>query len=58
MPEMPVIGIRLPPEELAVLEEIERVEERTRSDVIRRAIRLYAAKLGIKSKSEKRKKGA
>lgn len=48
MPESPIIGIRLSPEELALLEEIERKEERSRSDVVRRAIRAYAKKCGIK----------
>ena len=48
--------MRLSPEELALLDALAAHEERTRSDVARRAIRAYAEKLGVKAKPAKRPK--
>jgi predicted transcriptional regulator len=56
MTEKPIVGIRLDPEELALLEALAEHEERSRSDVVRRAIRAYAEKLGVKAKPVKRPK--
>ncbi len=56
MPESPIVGIRLTPEDVALLEALERHEERSRSDVIRRAIRAYAASLGVTAAPAKRSK--
>ncbi len=56
MTEKPIVGIRLDPDELALLEALAAHEERSRSDVVRRAIRAYAEKLGVKAKPTKRLK--
>ena len=56
MTEKPIVGIRLDPDELALLEALAGHEERSRSDVVRRAIRAYAEKLGVKAKPVKRPK--
>jgi len=56
MTEKPIVGIRLDPDELALLEALAAHEERSRSDVVRRAIRAYAEKLGVKAKLTKRLK--
>ncbi|HKY34386.1 MAG TPA: ribbon-helix-helix protein, CopG family [Polyangiaceae bacterium] len=48
--------MRLPPDELALLEALAAHEERSRSDVVRRAIRAYAEKLGVKVKPARRPK--
>jgi predicted transcriptional regulator len=56
MVEKPIVGLRLSPEELALLDAIAAQEERSRSDVVRRAIRAYAEKLGVTVKPVKRLK--
>jgi predicted transcriptional regulator len=56
MVERAVVGLRLNPEELALLDALATHEERTRSDVTRRAIRAYAEKLGVKVTPAKRPK--
>ena len=56
MGEKPIVGLRLDPDELALLEALAAHEERSRSDVVRRAIRAYAEKLGVKAKPAKRPK--
>lgn len=56
MVEKPIVGLRLSPDELALLEAIAAHEERSRSDVVRRAIRAYAEKLGVSVKPAKRPK--
>jgi uncharacterized protein (DUF1778 family) len=56
MVEKPIVGLRLSPDELALLEAIAEHEERSRSDVVRRAIRAYAEKLGVTLKPAKRLK--
>ncbi len=53
MTEKPIVGIRLDPDELALLDALAAKEERSRSDVVRRAIRAYAEKLGVKGKPSK-----
>ena len=53
MTEKPIVGIRLDPDELALLDALAAKEERSRSDVVRRAIRAYAEKLGVKAKPSK-----
>lgn len=57
MPENPTIGIRFTPEELALLDALAAKEERNRSDVVRRAVRAYAEKLGAKAEPQRRAKG-
>jgi len=56
MVEKPIVGLRLSPDELALLEALAAHEERSRSDVVRRAIRAYAEKLGVTLKPAKRPK--
>jgi predicted transcriptional regulator len=56
MVEKAVVGLRLSPDELALLDALAAHEERTRSDVARRAIRAYAEKLGVTVKPAKRPK--
>jgi metal-responsive CopG/Arc/MetJ family transcriptional regulator len=51
----PTIGIRFTPEELALLDALMAAEERSRSDVVRRAVRAYAEKLDVKAAPPKRK---
>ena len=57
MPNSPAIGLRLPPDELALLDALAEREERSRSDVIRRAIRAYAKALGVEAKPPRKTKG-
>jgi metal-responsive CopG/Arc/MetJ family transcriptional regulator len=54
VPRKPLIGLRLDPDELELLDALAEKEERNRSDVIRRAIRAYAEALGVTVKSKKR----
>jgi predicted DNA-binding protein len=57
MTKNPIVGFRLPAEDLALLDALAAHEERVRSDVVRRAIRAYAEKLGVTvGPSPKRKK--
>lgn len=56
MVEKPTIGLRLGPDEIALLDALAAHEERSRSDVLRRALRAYAEKLGITAKPDKRHK--
>jgi hypothetical protein len=42
-----IVAVRLPEPELTLLERLVVAEERTRADVIRRALRAYAEKLGV-----------
>jgi predicted DNA-binding protein len=55
MAERPIVGIRFSPEELALLEALAAHEERTKSDVVRRAVRAYAEKLGVGPKPKKKR---
>jgi metal-responsive CopG/Arc/MetJ family transcriptional regulator len=52
----PIVGIRFPTDELEVLDALAAYEERSRSDVVRRAVRAYAEKLGIKTGSKAKRK--
>lgn len=54
MPE-PHIGLRLDEEDRALLEACAAAEKLSKSDILRRALRAYAANLGITSKPEKRR---
>lgn len=56
MVEKPIVGLRLSPDELALLDALAAHEERSRSDVVRRAIRVYAGTLGVTVKPAKRPK--
>jgi len=56
MGRKPIVGLRLDPSELELLDALAAHEERSRSDVVRRAIRAYAEKLGVKAKPAKRPK--
>lgn len=52
----PVVGVRFAPSELELLDALAAHEERSRADVVRRAVRAYAEKLGVKPKAAKRAK--
>ena len=52
----PTIGIRFTPDELALLDALMATEERSRSDVVRRAVRAYAEKLGVKAAGSPKRK--
>lgn len=54
MTNSPTIGIRFTSEELELLDALTAKEERTRSDVVRRAVRAYAENLGVKAKAKKK----
>jgi predicted DNA-binding protein len=56
MTNSPTIGIRFTPEDLELLDTLAEREERTRSDVVRRAIRHYAEHLGVVRKPSKAKR--
>jgi uncharacterized protein (DUF1778 family) len=56
MVEKPMVGLRMSPDEIALLDAIAAHEERSRSDVVRRAVRAYAEKLGVTVKPAKRPK--
>jgi uncharacterized protein (DUF1778 family) len=56
MVRKPSVGLRLSPEELALVDALAAHEERSRSDVVRRAIHAYAEKLGVTVKPAKRPK--
>jgi len=56
MPRAPTTGIRLTPEDVAILEALATAEGRTKGDVIRRALRMYAAANLPASKTPKRPK--
>jgi hypothetical protein len=47
MAENPVVGIRFAPEEVALIEAMAELEERSKADVVRRAVRAYAVQLGV-----------
>lgn len=47
MTRLPTIGVRFTREDLALLDSLAAHEERSRSDVVRRAIRAYAKSLGV-----------
>lgn len=53
MPRDQTIGIRFSPEELELLAKLEAQEERTRSDIVRRAVRAYAEAV-LKAPKKKR----
>jgi len=54
MTKSPTIGIRFTPEDLELLDALAAREERNRSDVVRRAVRAYAGKLGVDVKPKRR----
>jgi hypothetical protein len=56
MVRKPSVGLRLSPEEIALVDALAAHEERSRSDVLRRAIHAYAEKLGVTVKPVKRPK--
>jgi len=57
MPRKPIIALRLDPEEIELLDALAAKEERNRSDVVRRAIKAYAEKLGVTLKAKRSVKG-
>ena len=57
MPRKPLIALRLDPDEVELLDAMTAKEERNRSDVVRRAIRAYAEKLGVRAKAKRVAKG-
>lgn len=50
------VALRLPPDDLALLDALTAHEERTRSDVVRRALRAYAQALGVTAKPGRKRK--
>lgn len=54
MVNSPTTGIRFSPEELEMLDAVAAKEERSRSDIIRRAVRAYAEQAGVKLKPAKK----
>jgi Arc/MetJ-type ribon-helix-helix transcriptional regulator len=50
------VALRLPPEDLALLDLLTEKEERSRSDVIRRALRAYAKSTGVEVKASRKRK--
>ena len=57
MPRKPTIGIRFTTEDVDLLDALAAKEERNRSDIVRRAIRAYAEKIGVESKPRKKPAG-
>lgn len=55
MPET-LVGIRLDAEDMALLEGCIAKEKLTKSDILRRALRAYAANLGVKPEPAKRRR--
>lgn len=55
MPE-PHIGLRLDDEDRTMLEECAAKEKLSKSDILRRALREYAAKLGVTGKPKRKRK--
>ena len=47
MVDLTTVCVKFPPEDLAILEALERFERLKRSDVVRRAVRAYAAQLEV-----------
>jgi len=41
------VCVKFPPDDLAILEALEQFERLKRSDIVRRAVRAYAAQLGV-----------
>lgn len=56
MADLTTVCVKLLPDDLAVLEALEEVERLKRSDVVRRAIRAYAAQLGVGDQKKKPKR--
>lgn len=50
------VALRLPPDDLALLDTLAEHEERSRSDVIRRALRAYARSIGVAPKPARKRK--
>jgi hypothetical protein len=55
-PYDPLIALRLDAEDRALLEACKRVEKLTASDVMRRGLRMYAAKLGVTAEPKRKRK--
>ena len=47
MVDLTTVCVKFPPDDLAVLEALERFERLKRSDIVRRAVRAYATQLGV-----------
>lgn len=54
MDTRPLFNFRLDEEDRALLDALAAAEKLTRSDVLRRAMRMYAAQLGIKAPKSKK----
>lgn len=57
MAESKNTAIRFPPEDLALVEKLAEVEQRSVSDIVRRAVRAYAEKLGVSVGKQKSGRG-
>lgn len=47
MVDLTTVCVKFPPDDLALLEALEQFERLKRSDIVRRAVRAYAAQLGV-----------
>lgn len=56
MADLTTVCVKFPPDDLAILEALAKLERLKRSDVVRRAVRVYAKKLGVPLESRKRTK--
>jgi hypothetical protein len=50
------VCVKFPPDDLAILEALEQFERLKRSDIVRRAVRAYAAQLGVEVEQETKPK--
>jgi len=57
MADLTTVCFKVPPDDLALLEALEAIERLKRSDVVRRAIRAYAVKLGVADERGQLKRG-
>jgi len=47
MADLTTVCVKFPPDDLVLLEALERAERLKRSDIVRRAVRAYAKQLGL-----------
>ena len=52
MVDLTTVCVKFPPDDLAILEALEQFERLKRSDIVRRAVRAYAAQLGVEVEQE------
>jgi hypothetical protein len=52
MVDLTTVCVKFPPDDLEILDALERFERLKRSDIVRRAVRAYAAQLGVQAEQE------